>query len=90
MLSECSSTFDDIICVVTSASAATPAPQQLQNSRTFKSPVAVQSTFDQDLKTVNKQPNDLIHSLDFGCNVVDLHTVLISNDHIIRGPGVCS
>lgn len=31
VLSVCSSTLDDIICVVTSASAATPAPQQLQS-----------------------------------------------------------
>lgn len=35
VLSMCSSTLDDMICVVISASAATPAPQQLQNIHDF-------------------------------------------------------
>lgn len=33
VLSECSSTLDAMICVVISASAATPAPQQLQKTQ---------------------------------------------------------
>lgn len=36
VLRECSSMFDDIIWVVTSASAATPAPQQLANHRAIR------------------------------------------------------
>lgn len=98
VLSSCSSTLDAMICVVISASAATPAPQQLQEGAHHWSDGSEElhywpagrrpSLFQQHQVGDNcKCQRD---SLNPRSNVVNLWAVLVGHHHVVCSPGVCA
>lgn len=85
--SSCSSMLDATIRVVISASAATPAPQQLR----AKGGLVWAETGDVNEGAVLAWGNGAgEYSLDFGRDEVDLLAVLVRNDRIVSSPRIRS